>query len=89
MIRRAAPGSKFVLVVGQDDRLPRRLELSMHVSSEDLGKTQNGGYGDIVSGEDFTSSLVLSDFGKRVEIDPPADVKPLDELFSKLFAGFG
>ena len=89
MIRKAAPGSKFVLVVGQDDRLPRRLELSMHVSSEDLGKTQNGGYGNIVSGEDFTSSLVLSDFGKRVEIDPPADFKPLDELFSQLFSGFG
>ena len=88
MIRKAAPGSKFVLVVGQEDHLPRRLELSVHASSEDLGKTQASGYADIVSGEDFTSTLVLSDFGKRVEIDPPADFKPLDELFSQLFSGF-
>jgi hypothetical protein len=88
MIRKAAPGSRFVLVVGQEDHLPRRLELSLHVSSEDLGKTQANGYANVVSGEDFTSTLVLSDFGKRVEMDPPADFKPLDELFSQLFSGF-
>jgi hypothetical protein len=88
MIRKAAPGSRFVLVVGQEDHLPRRLELSLHVSSEGLGKTQANGYTNVVSGEDFTSTLLLSNFGKRVEIDPPADFKPLDELFSQLFSGF-
>jgi hypothetical protein len=39
--------------------------------------------------ENFTATLELSEFGKRVEIHPPADFKPLDELFEQLFSGFG
>jgi hypothetical protein len=88
IIRTAAAASKFVIVVGQDDRLPRRLELSVHVKPEDLNQMQNSGYANIEGAENFTSTLVLSEFGKRVDIDLPTDFKPLDELFSQLFSGF-
>jgi hypothetical protein len=88
LIRKAAEASKLVLVVGRDDHLPRRLELSVQVEPEELGQMQNSGYANIEGAENFTSTLVLSDFGKRVEIDPPTEFKPLDELFSRLFSGF-
>ena len=88
LIRKAADASKFALVVGRDDHLPRRLELSVHVEPEDLGQMENSGYANIEGAESFTSTLVLSDFGKRVEFDPPTEFKPLDELFSQLFSGF-
>jgi hypothetical protein len=88
LIRKAADASKFVLVVGQDDHLPRKLELSVHVAPEDLGEMQNSGYANIEGAENFTSTLVLSDFGKRVEIEAPTEFKPLDALFEELFGGF-
>ena len=88
LIRKVAEASKFVLVVGQDDHLPRRVELAVHVEPEDLGQMENSGYANIEGAENLTSTLVLSDFGKRVEIDPPAEFRPLDELFSQLFSGF-
>jgi hypothetical protein len=89
MFAKVAQATKFLLVVGQDDRLPRRLELSVHLSAADLKEMQEGGSGALGGAENFTATLELSDFGKRVEIHPPADFKPLDEFFSQLFSGFG
>jgi hypothetical protein len=89
MFAKVAEATKFLLVVGQDDRLPRRLELSVHLSAEDLKEMQEGDSGALGGAENFTATLELSDFGKRVEIHPPADFKPLDEFFSQLFSGFG
>jgi hypothetical protein len=81
-----AEASRFVLVVGQDDHLPRRLELSVTPSKEaleELGGDQLGG------AESFAFTLELSDFGKPVEIEAPANFKPFDQLFEDLFGSFG
>jgi hypothetical protein len=84
---KVAEASRFVLVVGQEDRLPRRLELSVHLSTDELRQLQASGYSSTDGAENFVSTLELSDFGKTVEYEPPEDAKPLDELFDDLFPG--
>lgn len=85
---KVADASRLVLVVGQDDHLPRRLELSVHLPPDELRQLQEGGYPSTEGAENFDSTLELSHFGKPVEYEPPADAKPLDELFEALFPGF-
>jgi hypothetical protein len=74
--------SHLLLIVGRDDHLPRRIAFSVKLSPQDLKDLSNDG------AANFESSLVLSDFGKPVEIHAPATVKPLDALFEQLFSGF-
>jgi hypothetical protein len=83
--RLVAEASRFLLVVGQDDHLPRRVELSVDLSDEDLERLG----GELSTTQSFEAKLELSDFGKPVEIDPPADFRPFDELFADLFGSFG
>jgi hypothetical protein len=85
---KVADASKLVLVVGQEDHLPRRIELSVHFPPDELRELQDSGYSSTDGAEDFDSSLELSDFGKSVEYEPPANAKPVDELFDDLFSAF-
>jgi hypothetical protein len=86
--RLVAEASRIVLVVGQEDHLPRRLELSVELSDEVVEELQDGAPMDLGSAESFTSTLELSEFGKPVEIEAPAGVRPLDELFEDLVGSF-
>ena len=88
MFAKVAEATKFLLVVGQDDHLPRRLEVSVSLSADDLKEMQATDSSALGGAENFTATLELSDFGKKVEIHPPADFKPLDEFFAQLFSGF-
>jgi hypothetical protein len=88
LFAKVADASAVLLVVGQEDDLPRRLELSVHLSPEELQQLQASGYSSTDGAENFSSSLELSDFGKPVEFQPPGDAKPLDQLFEELFSGF-
>jgi hypothetical protein len=82
--RLVAEGSRLLLVVGQDDRLPRRLELSMELSDEALEELSEG----LGTPDSFRATLALSEFGKRVELHEPEDFRPFDQLFENLFGGF-
>jgi hypothetical protein len=86
--RLVAEASRIVLVVGQDDHLPRRLELSVELSDEALQELKDGAPMNLDSAQSFTGTLELSEFGKSVEIEAPADLRPLDELFEDLFGSF-
>jgi hypothetical protein len=88
MLQKVAEASRFVLVVGQDDRLPRRLEFSVELSADDLREMEGSGSSPFQGAVNFTATVDLSEFGKPVEIHPPADFKPLDALFEHLFSGF-
>jgi hypothetical protein len=88
LFTKVADSSTVLLVVGQEDNLPRRIELSVHLPTEALQELQASGYSSADGAENFTSSLELSDFGKRVEFQRPTDAKPLDQLFEELFSGF-
>ena len=82
--RVVAEASRFVLVVGQDDHLPRRLELSMELPEEARQELEEGFNG----ADNFRGTLELSEFGKPVEIEAPGDFKPFDQLFEDLFGSF-
>jgi hypothetical protein len=88
MLRQVADASRLVIVVGQDDRLPRRLEFSVELSPERLKKMQASGSSAFGGADNFKATLELSEFGKPVEITAPNDFKPLDALFQELFSGF-
>lgn len=82
--RLVAESSRFLLIVGQEDRLPRKLELSMELSDEAME-----GLGEEFGPPgNFEATLELSEFGKTVEIDAPADFKPFDELFASVFGSW-
>jgi hypothetical protein len=80
--RKLAEASHVLLVVGRDDHLPRRLQFSVKLSPQDLRELANDGAANV------ETALVLSDFGKPVDIHPPTGVKPLEALFEKVFSGF-
>jgi hypothetical protein len=88
LFRKLAAATHVVLEVGQEDKLPRRLEFSVQLSPDDLDRVQESDARAFEAAENFRSSLELSDFGKSVELHAPSDAKPLDALFEKLFGGF-
>jgi hypothetical protein len=88
LFTKVADASTVVLVVGQEDKLPRRLELSVQLSADDLQELQASGYSSTDGAENFSSSLELSEFGKKVEFEQPSNAKPLSQLFDDLFSGF-
>lgn len=85
-----ASASRFVLVAGRDDRLPRRIELHIDLTPEVAAKIDDWDAFELPGGgvQDTEIAIALSGFGGPVAYEPPASIKPLDELFARLFAGF-
>jgi len=82
---KVAATSHIVVNVGQDDDLPRKLELTLdppkdlRFDSEELESSDGA----------FSVTVELSDFGQDVSFSPPKDARPLDELFGQLFGVMG
>lgn len=82
---KVAATSHLVVDVGQDDDLPRKIELTLtppkdlHFDSEELESSDDA----------FSVTVELSNFGQDVSFSPPKDPKPLDELFGQLFGVMG
>ena len=82
---KVAATSHLVVDVGQEDALPRKLELTLdppkdlHFDSEELESSDGA----------FSVTVELSDFGEEVSFSPPTSPKPLDELFGQLFGVMG
>jgi hypothetical protein len=82
---KVAATSHFVVDVGQDDALPRKIELTLeppkdlHFDSDELESSDGP----------FSVTVELSNFGEEVSFSPPKDAKPLDELFGQLFGVMG
>lgn len=92
LLRTIAEKTHFVLDVGRDDDLPRHLEFRLELSLDDLAEIGDGLDSSAVEDLlelDVDATLDLTDFGKEVDFEPPADYLPLDELLEKLFSGLG
>src|SRR4029453_9373201 len=82
---KVAATSHIVVNVGQDDALPRKVELTLdppkdlRFDSEELESSDGA----------FSVTVELSEFGQEVSFSPPKDAKPLDELFGQLFGVMG
>ncbi len=80
-----AATSHLVVDVGQDDGLPRKLELTLdppkglHFDSDELESSDGA----------LSVTVELSDFGREVSFSPPTSSRPLDDLFGQLFGVMG
>ena len=84
-LRIVAGATKIVALVGKDDKLPRRFEFHLALSGDDLAKL--GGTGSLAGVDSLSVDLTidLSDYGKQVSFDAPAQFQP----FSQLLGAFG
>jgi hypothetical protein len=76
------------LLVGRDDSLLRRFEVTADLSGddlEDLGASAEelGGFESL----SFSLTADVSKYGTKVEFKPPADYQPLEQAFGALFSG--
>jgi hypothetical protein len=81
--------SRVALVVGREDRLPRRVDFRIDLTPEAAPKIDGWDAFELPGGgvQDTEIAIELSGFGEPVAYDPPASFRPLDELFARLFAG--
>jgi hypothetical protein len=85
LFEKVAATSRLVVVVGQDDHLPRKVELTLdppkdlHFDSHELESSDGA----------LSATVELSDFGKDVSFTAPKGAKPLDALFEQLFGVMG
>jgi hypothetical protein len=85
LFEKVAATSRLVVVVGQDDHLPRKVELTLdppkdlHFDSQELESSDGA----------LSATVELSDFGKDVSFTAPKGAKPLDALFEQLFGVMG
>jgi hypothetical protein len=84
LVQKVAETSNVVLVAGQADHLPRKIELTL---APPKGLSFDSDLMRETSGK-FTLTLGLSDFGKDVSFETPKDAKPLSELAGQLFSAF-
>jgi hypothetical protein len=85
LFEKVAATSRLVVDVGQDDHLPRKVELTLeppkdlHFDSQELDSSDGA----------FTVAVELSRFGEDVSFSAPKNARPLDELFGQLFGVMG
>ena len=85
LFQKVAATSRLLVVVGQDDHLPRKVELTLdppkdlHFDSQELESSDGA----------LSVTVELSDFGKDVSFTAPKGAKPLDALFEQLFGVMG
>jgi hypothetical protein len=85
LFENVAATSHLVVDVGQEDHLPRKVELTLeppkdlHFDSEELESSAGA----------LSLTVELSRFGEDVSFSAPKDARPLDELFGQLFGVMG
>ena len=76
----------FQFTAGQEDHLPRSYSMDVDLGAgdlEELGQAQS------LDSVDLHIAVTLSDFGKDVSYERPAEYEPLEKLFESLFSGIG
>jgi hypothetical protein len=82
---KVAATSHVVVDVGQDDDLPRKIELTLappkdlHFDSEELESSDGA----------LSLTVELSNFGQDVAFSRPKSPRPLDQLFQQFFSSLG
>jgi hypothetical protein len=87
--RQIAEKMRFTLLVGRDDNLPRRFDFHLELNPEDFEALERADSGFDTPGTvrvDF--ALVLSDFGKEVEYEAPAQFEPLEKAVEAFFGNW-
>ena len=88
--RQIADNVQVTIVVGRDDSLPRRFEVDVELTPEDLAALEQADSGfDTHGSVRMDLALVLSDFGKEVQYEAPEQFEPLENAFEAFFSGMG
>jgi len=90
VLRAIAGASKVVVLFGRGDSLPRRFEFSLALSGDELAQLGASATGlEGVESLNVDVSVDVSDFGKDVSYDAPAEFAPFDELLGQLLGLMG
>jgi hypothetical protein len=76
----------FRFTAGRDDHLPRSYSMDIDLGAGDLDQL---GQSDSLDSVDLHIAVRLSDFGKDVSYERPAEYEPLERLFESFFSGIG
>ena len=76
----------FRFTAGRDDHLPRSYSMDVDLEGRDLDELAQPGSLDSV---DLHIAVRLSDWGKDVSYERPAEYEPLEKLFESFFSGIG
>lgn len=88
VLQAIADATTVSLLVGRGDMLPRRFELSFAMTADEM--TELGASADDLEGLDSIQldlSADLSDYGKAVAYDAPAQFQPLEQLIGQFLFG--
>ena len=97
-VSRLAEKADVTILIGREDDLPRRIEISTTLSGSDLTTASSTTQGLVPLPKSGTKGLKavtvsivvqLSKFGQKVAFERPAKFKPLDKLFEALLGGIG
>ena len=75
-----ASGTKLVMLFGKDDKLPRRFEFHIALSADDLATLGGGGTLAGVESIGVDVTIDLSDYGKQVSFEAPAQFQPFEQI---------
>lgn len=89
VLEKVAQGTRATYVVGQEDKLPRRLRLSFDLRPAELAESAREKEEELRQVERVRASFTvnMSAWGEPVEIDPPADFQPLEQLAQRFLGG--
>lgn len=89
VLGKVAEGTRATYVVGQEDKLPRRVRLSFDLRPAELAESARKKEEELRQVERVRASFTvsMSDWGKPVKIEPPADFQPLEQLAQRFLGG--
>ncbi len=89
VLEKVAQGTTLTYVVGQDDKLPRRLRLAFDLKPSEFAGAATQGDEELKQIERVKASFSvdMSKWGEPVEITPPRDFQPLEQLLSQFLGG--
>jgi hypothetical protein len=89
VLEKVAQGTTLTYVIGQDDKLPRRIKFALDLKPSEFADSARGNSEDLKQVERVRASLTanMSKWGEPVEIKPPANFQPLEQLAGQFLGG--
>jgi hypothetical protein len=89
VLEKVADGTTVTYVIGQDDKLPRRVRFALDIQPSELADSARESSEDLKQVERINASLTvnMSKWGEPVEITPPANYQPLEQLAGRFLGG--
>ena len=87
-LREVADAVTVAVAAGRGDRLLRRAEVAVDIGEDELKALEPRAEAPM-RGFRAQATLDLSDFGKDVQVEPPREFRPLEDLVAHFLGGFG